>query len=168
MVNPLGAELGRGPTPDACRRVRTWILQTGHGLTRLFHTPSSKTFGTQSSRSADTEHTERRSVDPNQREPIPPDGSAAETVEHLVYSVASGPALCVLCDHYLGCFGYEISALNRIHAVGVRSTAVEQATERWRELTPTRLGAFALTFSGLRSSRSTSIESSRQRPEAGS
>ena len=45
--------------------------------------------------------------------------------------------------------------LSRIHAVELRFACENEPTERWSELTSTRFEPVALTFSGLRSSRST-------------
>ena len=57
--------------------------------------------------------------------------------------------------------------LSRIDSVEARFTSEKESTEWWSELTPTRFDPVALTFSGLRSSRSTSTEFLRLSGEAG-
>ncbi|MSU49010.1 MAG: sialate O-acetylesterase [Opitutus sp.] len=55
----------------------------------------------------------------------------------------------------------KISRLSRVHAVEPRFCSENETTEKWSELTSTRFGLGPLTFSGLRSSRSTWTESLR-------
>ncbi len=56
--------------------------------------------------------------------------------------------------------------LSRVHSAKVRFAYENEATERWGALSPTRLRAFALTLSALRSMRSTATESLRLRKKA--
>src|SRR5688572_21503429 len=49
------------------------------------------------------------------------------------------------------------ATFSRIDAVELRSVGQNESPERWSELTSTRFGPVVLTFSRLRSSRSTSI-----------
>ena len=51
------------------------------------------------------------------------------------------------------------AAANGTNTVELLFGGQNEFLERWRELTPTRFGPLALTFSGLGASRSTSTES---------
>src|SRR5215204_5042708 len=71
-----------------------------------------------------------------------------------------GHALQCLSAPHLAAHG-GLGLLSRNDAVELRFDSENESTERWSELTSTRYGPVALTFSGLGSSRSTSIASIR-------
>ncbi|MSU48805.1 MAG: Gfo/Idh/MocA family oxidoreductase [Opitutus sp.] len=60
--------------------------------------------------------------------------------------------------------GDALRCSGRNDSVEARFTSEKESTEWWSELTPTRFDPVALTWSGLRSSRSTSTEFLRLRP----